>query len=172
VDTLLVFAGVPESIALVRQMKKQNLSVKYFQGVKGTWPWPFYEALGRDSDYVLMDGFWSMDYPFEGAKELGERYYKETGKYSVAIGMYYALCQTLWQAIEKAGTLDDLKVRQAVLDNEFSTVNGKVKYDNKGVALFPPADFQWWHGKQLVIFPFELTEHKLRQAPPWDKREK
>jgi branched-chain amino acid transport system substrate-binding protein len=170
VDAILSMANVPEAITLVRQMKQSRFNVKYFQGFKGTWATEFYSALGKDSDYIFCDGFWSMDYPFPGAKELGRRYYDEFGKYSVGIGMYYALCQTLWAAIEKAGTLDDLKVRQAVIDNEFMTVNGKVDYDERGIALFPLADFQWANGKQMVIYPFEYTKHKVKPAPPWNER--
>jgi branched-chain amino acid transport system substrate-binding protein len=138
--------------------------------MKGTWATAFYNALGRDADYVLCDGFWSEDYPFKGAKEVGKRFYEEFGKYSVGVGMYYAVCQTLFQAIEKAGTLDGAKVRQGVLANVFETVNGKVKYDERGVALFPLADFQWWNGKQQVVYPFDLARYKVKTAPPWDRR--
>ena len=104
----------------------------------------FYKAMGKDSDYIMTDGFWSKDYPFPGSKELGERYYKKYNKDSVGVGMMYALCQILFQAIEKAGTLDGAKVRQAILDNEFNTTMGKVKYDEKAIALFPLPYFQWW----------------------------
>ena len=89
-------------------------------------------------------------------------------KYSVSVGLYYALCQTLWQAIEKAGTLDGAKIRQAVIANQFETVNGKVDYDEKGVAMFPLADFQWRNGKQTVIYPTELAETKV--APMMAKK--
>jgi branched-chain amino acid transport system substrate-binding protein len=91
-------------------------------GWKGTWAGEFWQALGKDAQYILLDGFWSMDFPFPGAKELGDRYYQKFKKYSVSVGALYALCQILWQGIEKAGTLDSAKVRQAVLDNEFQTM--------------------------------------------------
>jgi len=84
--------------------------------------------------------------------------------------MYYALCQILWQAVEKAGTLDGAKIRQAVLANEFVTVNGKVKYDDKGIAIFRMPVFQWMNGKQELVYPFDLTKYKVKVAPPWDKR--
>jgi len=170
VDAILLMANTEETITLVRQMKENNLNVKHFCGMKGTWATKFYEALGKDAEYIFCDGFWSMDYPFPGAKKLGECYYKEHGKYSVSVGMYYALCQVLWQAIEKAGTLDSAKVRQAVLYNEFDTVMGKVDYDERGIALFPLAQFQWWNGKQQVIYPFEYSKFKVKIVPPWDKR--
>jgi branched-chain amino acid transport system substrate-binding protein len=66
--------------------------------------------------------------------------------------------------------LDGAKVRQAVLANEFDTVMGKVKYDEKGIAIFRQPVFQWWNGKQELVYPFELTKYKAKIAPPWDKR--
>lgn len=171
VDAIILFANTEETVTLVRQMKEINFNAKFFHGMKGTWATEFYEALGKDSDYVFCDGFWSEDYPFPGAKELGERYYDDFGKHSISAGLYYAACQILWQAIEKAETLDSAKVRQAVLDNKFKTVMGKVDYDERGVAVFPLADFQWWRGKQEVVYPFEYSKFKVKIAPPWDERE-
>jgi branched-chain amino acid transport system substrate-binding protein len=170
VDAIISFANVPQAVTLVRQMKEMNFSVKFFYGMKGTWAAEFCNALGKDADYILCDGFWSEDYPFKGAKELGERFYKEFGIHSVGAGMYYAVCQILWQAIEDAGTLDSAKVRQAVLDNKFDTVMGKVSYDKSGVAVFPLAAFQWWQGRQQIIYPFEYSKFKFMVAPPWGQR--
>lgn len=74
-----------------------------------------------------MDGFWSEDLKYPGAKELGTRYAKEFKKHSVSIGSSYALRQTLWQAIEKAGSLDSAEIKEAVLTHEFmGTVLGTV----------------------------------------------
>jgi branched-chain amino acid transport system substrate-binding protein len=170
VDVINVFCDPPEMITLIRQMKQNNYSVKFFFGWKGSWPYEFYKAMGKDAQYIFCDGFWSMDYPFPGCKELGERYYKKYQKYSVSVGMMYALCQVLFQAVEKAGTVDGEKVRQAVLDNEFDTMMGKIRYNDKGIGLFHLAFFQWWNGKQQTVFPFEYTKYKAKIAPPWDKR--
>jgi branched-chain amino acid transport system substrate-binding protein len=170
VDSILIFGADTDVITFVRQMKENNLNVKYFHGWKGTWAGEFWKALGKDAQYILCDGFWSMDFPFPGARGIGERYYDHFKKYSVSVGAIYALCQILWQAIEKAGTLDSAKVRQAVLDNEFETVNGKVKYDKDGVAVFTSTASQWWNGKQMTVYPFKWSKYKIKLAPPWDKR--
>jgi len=170
VDSILIFCADTDVITFVRQMKENNLNVKYFHVWKGAWAGEFWKALGKDAQYVLCDGFWSMDFPFPGAKELGERYHKKFKKYSVSVGATYALCQVLWKAIEKAGTLDSAKVRQAVLDNEFETVMGKVKYNKDGVAIFTSTASQWWNGKQMLVYPFDLSSYKFKLAPPWDKR--
>jgi branched-chain amino acid transport system substrate-binding protein len=170
VDAILLMANTADTVTLVRQMKQNKLSVKFFHGWKGTWETEFYKTLGKNADYIFCDGFWSEDYPFMGAKELGKRYFDEFGKRSVGIGMYYALCQILWQAIEKAGTLDGEKIRRAVLDNIFETVNGQVDYDKRGIALFPLAEFQWWDGKQQLVYPLEYSKFKAMPAPSWDSR--
>jgi len=170
VDAILLFSDPPECITLLRQMKENKYSVRFFVGWKATWPYEFYKAMQKDAEYIMADGFWSSDFPFPGCEELGERYYKKYQKGSVSIGMLYALCQILFQAIEKAGTLDGAKVRQAILDNEFDTMMGKIKYNDKGIALFPQALFQWWNGKLETLYPFEYTKYKVKVAPPWDKR--
>ena len=162
VDAILMFANIDESVTIIRQMKKYHINVKFFQGIKGTWPTKFYKSLGNDAEYILCDGFWSEDFPFTGEKNLGERYRQEFGKHSVSVGMYYALCQILWQAIEKAGTLDSSKIRQTVLDNKFDTMMGKVDYDDRGIALFPLAFFQWRKGNQEIIYPFNYSKYKLQ----------
>jgi branched-chain amino acid transport system substrate-binding protein len=170
VDAILIFGADADCITFVRQMKENKLNVKYMHGWKGTWAGEFWNALGKDAQYILCDGFWSMEFPYPGAKELGERYVKKFNKHSVSIGALYALCQILWTAIEKAGTLDSAKVREAVLANEFETVMGKVKYNKDGVATFLSTAHQWWNGKQELVFPFDRSKHKVKLAPPWDKR--
>jgi len=171
IDGMLIFGSNTDCITLVRQMKENGVSVKYNHGWKGTWAHEFWKALGNDAQYIVMDGFWSEDFPYPKAKELGERYYKKYDKHSVSIGTYYALCQTFWKAIEVAGTLDSAKVKQAVLTTQFKgTVQGDVKYRPDGIALHLSTAHQWWDGKQELVYPFIKGGWKVRMAPPWDKR--
>ncbi len=170
VDAILCMANVPETVTLVRQLKENKVNIKWFQGFKGTWSNEFLKALGPDAEGILMDGFWSMDYDFPGARELGERYYKDHNEYSVSVGYYYATADVLWQAIEKAGTLDDLKVRQAVMENEYMSTNGPVKYNEKGIALFPLGNLQWRAGKQVLLYPLDRAKVKGIPMKQWDQR--
>ena len=170
-DALLLFGSPADSITFVRQMKESDFSVKYFHGYKGTWATEFWTALGKDANYILADGFWSEAYPFPGAKDLGERYYKQYNKRSISIGLHYALCQILWAAIEKAGTLDSVEVREAVLTHEFKgTVMGDVKYGPDGIAGAKIAANQWWNGERKLVYPFFKDVQKVQLAPPWGKR--
>jgi branched-chain amino acid transport system substrate-binding protein len=171
VDAIIIFCSPTDAVTFIRQMKENKFSVKYFHGIKGTWTAEFWKPLGKDAQYILCDGFWSETFPFPGCKELGERFYKKYGKYSLSTGLFYAVAQILWSAIEKAGTLDSEKVREAVLTNEFKgTMMGDIKYKPDGTALFKPTLSQWWDEKQRLVYPFSKDTWKLRLAPPWDKR--
>lgn len=162
VDAIILFASLPDTISFLTQMKEHDFSVNYLQGWKGMWPAEFGKILGESAENLLCDAHWSETYPYSGAKELGERFYKEFGFGSVSIGMFYALAQILWQAIEKAGTLNSAVVRTTVLHNEFKTVMGKINYDLKGVARYPSLTCQWENGRQEIIYPFKFATRKLR----------
>lgn len=173
VDAVLLFGNPTDAITLVRQMKEQNFSVPYLHGWKGTWTNEFHDALGDASNYILADGFWSMDLPYPGAKELGERYLKDKGKGSVVVGMFYANAQVLLKAIEKTGSLDSKKVRDAVAGQEFKgTVQGDVKFSPAGLGLITSTANQWWNGRLNLVYPPQAGGWKLKFAPPWDQRGK
>jgi len=172
VDGILFFAADGDCVTFVRQMKETRLNVKYFHGYKGTWAHEFYNALGPDAEGVIMDGFWSEDLPYPGAKELGTRYANEFGKHSVSAGSFYALCQILWSAIEKAGSLDSAAIKEAVLTYEFKdTVMGDVKYNREtNTANHLLRAFQWHDGYQEVAFPAIKGGWKTQTIKPWNKR--
>ncbi len=172
IDAVIMFSASQDAITFTRQLKEAGLSLKYFHGYKGTWTSDYAKALGKDAEYVIADGFWSEDFPHPGAKALGEKYFKKFDKRSVSIGLYYALCQILWEAIEKAGTLDGQKIREAVLTTTFKgTTMGDVKYNPDGTALFDLGAFQWSNGQLKTVYPFNMSAgYKVKLAPPWDKR--
>ncbi|MBN9462558.1 MAG: amino acid ABC transporter substrate-binding protein [Burkholderiales bacterium] len=173
VDAILLFGNPTDAITLVRQMKEQNFSVKYLHGWKGTWTGEFREALGDDSDYVVADGFWSMDFPYAGAKELGERYMKQFKKGSVVVGMFYANAQVMLKAIENTGSLDPKVVREAIVGHEFKdTVEGDVKFDKSGLALVTSTANQWWKGRHMLFYPPVSGGWQLKLAPAWGQRGK
>ena len=171
VDSVLLFSNPTDAITLVRQMKEQKFSVPYFHGWKGTWTGEFHEALGKDSNYILADGFWSMDSGNPGAKELGERYGKQFNKQSVTVGMFYASAQVLLMAIEKTGSVDSKTVRDAVAGHEFKgTTQGDVKFSPAGLGLITSTANQWWDGRLQLVFPTVKGGWTLKMAPPWDQR--
>jgi branched-chain amino acid transport system substrate-binding protein len=170
VDSILLYASEQDLEVFLRQIKKENVNIPYIQTWKGGSSGMLWKDLGKDAQYVIVDGFWSMDYPFKGAKELGEQYEKTFNEYSITVGLPYALAQCLFQSIEKAGSLDGAKVRDAVLTHTFETVMGSLKYDQNGFCAFPANAAQWWEGKPMLVHPVTHSTWELKLAPPWDKR--
>jgi len=160
-------------ITLLRQMKENKLNVKYFHGYKGTGQTAFAKALGKDSQYIVTDGMWSDNFPYPKAQELGKRFYARFQKQSTTAGLWYATAQTLLQAIERAGTLDSAKVRDAVVNHEFKgTTMGDIKYGPDGAASFSQTASQWIDGQLKLVYPPVKGSFKVQPAPAWDQRVK
>ena len=71
VDSILIFGADTDVITFVRQMKENNLNVKYFHGWKGTWAGEFWKALGKDAQYILVTGSGPWIFPFPGPGKSG-----------------------------------------------------------------------------------------------------
>ena len=166
VDALLWLGSPTDGITLLRQMKEQNLRLPYIHGWKGFWPREFVNAMGKDANYVIHDGFWSDKSGAPGAKELQQRFVKQFKRDSVSIGLSYANPQILAMAIEKAGSLKSEKVRDAVFGGEFKgTMMGDVKYNEKGLCFKPLIAMQWWDGERMPIYPPVPSVWKLKMRP-------
>ena len=170
-DALFLFGSPADCITMVRQMKEFDANVKYLHGWKGTWASEFAAALGKDSDYVVCDGFWSEDFPYPGAKELGERYTKDFNKYSVSVGLMYASAQILLTAVERAQSVDSKAVKDEVWGKEFKgTLTGDVKFNDKGLCLTDSIAVQWMDQRHHLVYPPVKGGWKLKMMPPWDER--
>lgn len=170
VDAILIHAAVEDCINLIRAMKSANFSVKYLHGWKGTWSNTFWQALGKDAQYILSDGHWSKAYPYAGVQTLAKRYYETFQRDSISVGAFYAAASILWSAIGKAGSLDSAKVRRAVLRGSFQTVLGPIKYRRNGVGVYPSPAFQWHDGKLMPIYQLGKMVSPLKLAPHWRDR--
>ncbi len=154
VDALLTLMSPEQAVLLVRQLKEQGLRIPYLHGWKGFWPREFQKTLGKDSNYIIHDGFWNSKYGGPGSEELQKRFIAKFKNDSVSVGLSYANAQILCMAVERAGSLNPEKVRDAVFGHEFKgTIMGDVKFDEKGLAFSPLLAMQWWNGERMPLFP-------------------
>jgi len=171
VDGIVTVGTTADIMTLIRQMKENRFGVKYFHGYKGTGQAAFAKALGKDSQYIVTDGMWSDNFPYPRAQELGKRFFDKFQRQSTTAGLWYATAQTLLMAIERAGTLDSARVREAVVNNEFKgTTMGDVKYGPEGAATFDQTANQWIDGQLKLIYPAVKGSFKVQPAPAWDRR--
>ena len=96
--------------------------------------------------------------------------YPDAQTIGIPVGCAYASVQILANAIERAGTLDRDKIRDAIAVTNMTTVRGPIKFRENGTAIIRYGYRQWQNGKNLQIWPKDVAVGELRLAPPWDKR--
>jgi branched-chain amino acid transport system substrate-binding protein len=176
-----------DAVAITRQLKALNVNPRMY-GLTVVVDLPkFYEAVGRDAEFVYGVTPWvselvelragglipiARQYP--GAREFGESHRKEFPgadlSYHSAAG--YGGCQILVEAIRRAGSLDSEKLREAILKMDYNTVFGGFRVDRDGLqTAHKMVMFQWQDGKKVIVWPEELAPGKPRfPTPPWSQR--
>jgi len=175
VDAIITLCSSTDGMTFIRQMKEANFAPKYIWGARGFWPIEFGEALGKDANYIISDGHWAEALGAPGSKALGDKYRAQFGqsKNSVTIGNFYSLVQALEQAIEKAGSLDNTKVRDVLYSGTFvakDTTEGDLAFNNHGLATFKAVALQWMDGKRMPVYPVSPKIWTIKLMPPWDGR--
>ena len=74
-------------------------------------------------------------------------------------------------AIERAGNLDQAKIREALSSMDMETFYGKFKYDTAGRNIAGSMGVvQVQNGKPVVVFPIRPGMKFVYPVPPWDER--
>jgi branched-chain amino acid transport system substrate-binding protein len=177
-----------DAVAITRQMKALNVNPRMVGLTSGVDTLKFYEALGRDAEFVYGATQWlpelvelragglipiARQYP--GAREFVESYKREfpgaDSSYHSAAG--YGGCEILVEAIRRAGSLDSERLREAILKIDRNTVYGAFRVDRDGLQIaHKMVLFQWQDGKKVIVWPEELAPGKPRfPTPPWSQRQ-
>lgn len=163
----------PQAIGLVKQMKELDYAPKVTCFIRGADFWTYWEALKQDANYIISDGNWDEHMPYPGNENLRRDYlakHKGVKSIGVAVGAAYAAGQVLTNAIEKAGTLDREKIRDALAATDMMTVKGPIKFKKNDTAEVVFGLRQWQNGQQKIISPPDIANAKVLVAPPWSKR--
>jgi branched-chain amino acid transport system substrate-binding protein len=186
-DVLAAGTYFEDAVAITRQMKGLGVNPRmYGVTVGGDLP-KFYETLGRTAEFVYGATPWAPELvtlragglipiarQYPGAREFVESYEREFPgadiSYHSAAG--YAICQILVEGARRAGSLDGVKVRDAILKMDLNTVFGPFKVDADGFQVaHKMLLFQWQDGKKVIVWPEELAPGKPRfPTPPWSQR--
>jgi branched-chain amino acid transport system substrate-binding protein len=186
-DVLGGFTRFDDAVAIIRQLKALNVNPRMYGLTVGVDTLKFYEALGRDAEFVYGATPWvpelvelragglipiARQYP--GAREFVESYRREfpgaDSSYHSAAG--YGGCEILVEAIRRAGSLDKERLREAILKMDRNTVFGGFRVDRDGLQIgHKMLMFQWQDGKKVIVWPEELAPGKPRfPTPPWSQR--
>ena len=76
------------------------------------------------------------------------------------------------EAVKRVGSLDNEKIREAILRMNLNTVRGAFKVGRGGFQIVHKmVVFQWQDGKRVIVWPEELAPNQPRfPTPPWSQR--
>ena len=177
VDAILVAGHETEILNFIRQAKSLNVNPALYAFTVGVQSDDFRKALGRDAEYAFGMTPWlalaslKNDYFGDGvqfAREYEKRFGYEPDYHSAAAA---ATVEALVKAIEKAGSLDPEKVRDALTRVDFESVYGRVRFNAVGQIEMPQTVVQVQGGKLVPIYgPKGFVEKPLYPMPAWGKR--
>ena len=172
-DAVFSVPAPPQSLTIVKQMKELNYAPKVTCLIRGPDLSTYWENMGKDAAYIISDGNWDESMTYPGNKKLVDAYKAANPgieNIGIPVGAGYAAVQVLANAIERAGTLDRQKIRDAIAKTDMMTIRGPIKFRANGTAVIDYGLRQWQNGKNVLIWPPNATKIKVILAPPWDKR--
>ena len=171
-DAVFALPTPPDGMTMIKQMKELGYTPKLALFIRAPDPPIWSKNLGKDGDYVLLAPGWHNAVKAPGVKELNEAHVKKVGRPADPItGPAYACVQILAAAIQKAGSLEKDKIRDAVAATDMTTVIGPVKFRPDGTGIVRSVLLQWLNGKQELIWPKDFATAALAYpAPPFEKR--
>jgi branched-chain amino acid transport system substrate-binding protein len=181
-QVILGSGHLQDSLLIVKQARDLNVSPKAMGFSVGPSSPEFRANLGKSADYIYGATQWTeaLRYngndPWKTPKAFGDAFRAKHPDYKV---IPYQVAESAvaviayQRAIEKAGSLDPSKVRDALAANDISTFYGRVKFDSRGVNVFKPMAVEQYQpdGSKYTVWPADVAEKAaLYPMPPWDKR--
>ncbi len=161
----------PDGITLIRQMKELDFNPKVIIMIRAADAVSWTTNLSKDGDNVLLAPGWHHAVRFPGVQELNAKHQQRFGRPAdVIVGPAYACGQIVANAIERAGSLDPLAIRDAMATTNLQTVIGPVRFRPNGTGIVPTVFVQWQAGKQELVWPKPGATPLLYPVPRWRDR--
>ena len=171
--TMAATVRLEDLVAITRQMREVDLNVKMLSSIPyGLLP-DYYKQLGKDAEFVYSGSFWDTGLPYPGNREFVAAYQMDFNRTpAVQSAGSYAGCRLLLETVQRTGSLDSDKLREALLTLRTKTVVGDFVIDDRGFQIAHKAiTIQWQDGKQVVVWPDEVVSGQPRfPTPPWTQR--
>ena len=117
-------------------------------------------SMGPDADYVITtnDYHWATGY--KGAAEYDVAYAAEhNGEHATELaGDGYAAIQIIADAIERAGTLNPDKLRDAISATNMETIKGPIQFEANGTPIRPYFAVQYMDLVETIMWPADMKE--------------
>ncbi|MBI5605491.1 MAG: ABC transporter substrate-binding protein, partial [Deltaproteobacteria bacterium] len=177
-DVVVVYPYVTDAIMIVKTIKEMNFD-KPVHGSGGFLDPSFIQGLGKMAEYTYHSAYMSKHMKLPGAVRFYENMMKKFGKMATSDAAYsYTAMYILREGLEKAGSLEGKKIREALAGLDIPrapwavcSISG-VKFDEKGENVYARlATSQFLNGDWRVVWWPEVAAAKaVWSVPKWADR--
>jgi branched-chain amino acid transport system substrate-binding protein len=173
-EAWIAFGEATDAAEMVKTFKRLNYAPKMFFAQGAADPL-FIAEVGQDAELVMGMSAYEPVFATRGNAEFVKAFKARWSSLpGLAAAEGYAAGEVLQEAVRRAGTLDQDKLREALAALTTETVLGRYKLDPaSGEQLGArPALIQILHGRREVVWPDALATAMWRLPyPGWQKRE-
>ncbi len=174
-DVVLLAGHTEESLNFTQQAKELNVCPKMISMTVGPSEADFRKSLGKDAEYIFGVASWSTQMNFKGYifkdtqefVKLFKAKYNYDPDYHNASGI--AVVAVFKNAIERAGTLDPEKVRDAIASTSLDTIYGHVEFNPNGQIKGTSVVLQILGGEVYQVYPNGVKK-PVYPVPCWKDR--
>lgn len=173
-DFILGSGHEGEAIVTMKEAKQLGINAKLYGFTVGPALADFITTLGGDANYVIGSSQWTAQVKYQGTDVFGtaanfeqmfKAEYNEEPSYQAADGAAAALAFQF--AIEKAGSIDPQKVRDALAGLDVMTFYGQLKFDSTGANTYKPmVTIQIQNGQVVTAYPSNVANATLQYPTP------
>ncbi len=158
-------------ILIIRAIKQGGLKVQINGGSGGFVIPDFQKSVGDLAEGLLGVAHWNHDIS-DDAQKVNAEYKKQTGEFLFEYaGGLVAQTYMIADALERAGTADPQKVRDAIAATDVSSgfaamcPGGRVKFGPDGKNVYAhPVGVQWQHADLATVFPKEDAKAQISKS--------
>ena len=174
-DAILAVGYVSDAILMVKQMRELDVNVKALiaPGGAGFNDADFLKAAKDDAEYILIGIFWSPDAKWPGNAEFVAHYKEVFGEAPDPLAAEaYEATTVLLDAIERAGSTDPEKIREALTKTNMTWISGPIQFDERGENIYKNVVVvQVQNGTFVTVYPEEVAVAKpIVPMPAWTER--
>ncbi|HLX55582.1 MAG TPA: amino acid ABC transporter substrate-binding protein [Ktedonobacteraceae bacterium] len=173
-DMILGSGHENEAVTTMKECKQLHINAKLYAFTVGPATPDFITVLGANANDVLGSAQWTAQEKYNGIDVFGtpanyaQMYQTEFGHQpayqsaeSTAAGLAFQY------AIEKAGSIDPQKVRDALASLDIMTFYGEIRFDSTGANTYKPmATIQIQNGNLVTVYPADIANAQLVYPTP------
>ncbi len=174
-DALLMAGHTEGGINLVQQAKELNVNLKMISLTVGPSEADFRKSLGKNANYIFGVASWSPQMRYKGYLFKDTQTFVKIFKAKYGYDPDYhnasaiAEMAVLKNAIERAGTLNPQKVRDAIAKTRLMTIYGPVTFNPNGQIKGSSVVLQIQGGQVYQVYP-NGTKKPIYPMPKWKER--